>query len=68
MNDSEHKAMPSPQGNQLSKDRRQGPLKCIRECVMPGLGEFHVGDIIDSGELYTKLADHPYFTTTIEEK
>ena len=59
--ESKNKSMPSPESNQLH-DRRHGRLKCVRDCVMPGLGEFKAGETIDSAELYGKLADHPNFS------
>ena len=45
-------------------------LTCIKECVMPGIGQFAVGDVITDEILVEKLKDHPFFSdgTTIDEE
>lgn len=42
---------------------KEPTLTCITECVMPGLGQFAVGDIITNETLIGKLKDHPFFST-----
>lgn len=41
---------------------KETSLSCITECVMPGLGQFAVGDEITDPILIEKLKDHPYFS------
>ena len=64
MNDEpKNKAMPSPKTN-----RRTGEvLHCTRACVIPGLGEFQVGDEVDVTH-FDKLADHPFFEVGTDKK
>lgn len=36
-------------------------LVCTRECDMPGVGAWSVGDVVTDPELLKLLAGHPYF-------
>lgn len=67
MNDEpKNKAMPAPKDNKVSRRRTALTLTCIKECVMPEIGEFHVGDKVVDEALADQLENHPYFVS--EEK
>jgi hypothetical protein len=52
---------------QEPKHKRQSDfpnvLVCIRECDMPGVGAWGVGDEVTDPDLIKKLTGHPYFDT-----
>ncbi len=41
-------------------------LRCERDCVLPGLGEWKVGELIVDSALIKKLFKHPFFKVTEE--
>ncbi len=40
---------------------KESTLTCTTECVIPGIGQFAVGDNITDEAIIEKLKDHPYF-------
>lgn len=50
-----------------SKDdptRFPNKIQCERDCVIPGLGEWRVGEVIVEASLIKKLFKHPFFKVT----
>jgi hypothetical protein len=41
-------------------------IRCERDCVLPGLGEWRAGELIADVSLIKKLFKHPFFKVTEE--
>lgn len=47
--------------------RGRGDLYCVKECEIPGVGHFNVGDAVTDHDKYVKLKDHPFFSNQAPE-
>jgi hypothetical protein len=41
-------------------------LRCLRECIMPGIGHFQEGDVIEDEGKIALIADNPNFSAQEE--
>ncbi|PYS91493.1 MAG: hypothetical protein DMF62_02460 [Acidobacteria bacterium] len=68
MSEPKNKSMQEPNENQISKsDRKRGALKCIKECDVPGVGSYKVGDTVEGHDAYLALEHHPFFQNVESE-
>lgn len=51
-----------------ARDSRTKALECVRECVIPGLGNFAVGQEVVDEETVAKIADNPCFRPLNKEE
>jgi hypothetical protein len=53
----------------MSKEKKssKGQLVCVRECEIPEVGAFKVGDTVDNPDHAKLLADHPHFKKSERE-
>ena len=48
-------------------DTKGAELVCVKQCDIPGVGEFQPGDRMSDPELVAKYRDNPYFKTASTE-
>jgi hypothetical protein len=53
--------------NKEMQPEDRGELYCIKECEIPGVGYFRVGDAVKPHEQYAMLKDHPFFSNHAPE-